>query len=34
MPFYEEDVEITIKSMSSDKEPGLDGFTSTFFKEC
>ena len=33
-PFSEEEVETTIKSMSSDKAPGPDGFTGAFFKGC
>ena len=33
-PISEEEVKEAINDMPSDKAPGLDGFTSAFFKKC
>jgi hypothetical protein len=33
-PFTQEKIKDTVDSMSSDKAPGLDGFTGAFFKTC
>jgi len=34
VPFIREEIKDTINSMPSDKAPGPDGFTGTFFKAC
>jgi hypothetical protein len=34
VPFSQEEIKDTITLMPSDKAPGLDGFSSAFFKSC
>ena len=34
VPFFEEEVWNTVKNLSLDKAPGLDGFTEKFYKTC
>jgi hypothetical protein len=33
-PFSQEEIDITIKDLKSEKCPGLDGFNMDFMKKC
>jgi hypothetical protein len=33
-PFSQEEIDIIIKDLKSDKSPGLDGFNTDFMKNC